>query len=60
VASHCGSDILLLHAGQLIVRHPNGQADLELQAAVPEPWNVILNEWPWEGDVSGVPREDRC
>ena len=60
VASHSGSDILLLHAGQLTVRHPNGQADLELQAAVPEPWHVILDEWPWEGDVSGVPREDRC
>ena len=60
VASHSGSDILLLHAGQMTVRHPNGQADLELQAAVPEPWYVILDEWPWEGDVSGVPREDRC
>ena len=60
VANHCGTDILLLHAGQLTVHHPNGEADLELKAAVPEPWNVILNEWPWDADVSGVPRVDRC
>ena len=60
VASEYGSDILFLHAGQLTVRHPDGQSELALQAGVPEAWHTILDDWPWEGDVSGVPRADRC
>ena len=60
VASEYGSDILFLHAGQLTVRHPDGQSELALQAGVPEAWHTILDDWPWEGDISGVPRADRC
>ena len=60
VASEYGSDILFLHAGQLTVRHPDGQSELALQAGVPKAWHTILDDWPWEGDISGVPRADCC
>jgi tRNA pseudouridine65 synthase len=58
VAAETGTDILLLHAGRLTVAHPDGTRTLELQAAVPEGWAAILDEWPWDGDTSGVPRAD--
>jgi len=59
VAAETGTDILLLHAGRLTVTHPDGTRTLELQAAVPEGWATILDDWPWKGDTSGVPRADR-
>ncbi|MDG1675118.1 MAG: pseudouridine synthase [Flavobacteriales bacterium] len=58
VAAETGTDILLLHAGRLTVAHPDGTRTLELQAAVPEGWAAILDEWPWDGDTSGIPRAD--
>ena len=50
---------LLLHAGRLTVAHPDGTRTLELQSAVPEGWAAILDEWPWEGETSRVPRIDK-
>ncbi|MEC8361068.1 MAG: pseudouridine synthase, partial [Bacteroidota bacterium] len=58
VANHSGVDTLLLHAGRLAVRHPQGDRTLTLKAAVPEGWQAILDDWPWEGDLSSVPRAD--
>ena len=58
VAAKTGTDILLLHAGRLTVTHPDGTRTLELQAAVPEGWAPLLDDWPWEGDTSEVPRAD--
>ena len=59
VAASTGTDSLLLHAGSLEVRHPDGKRKIAFQAGVPECWNPILENWPWEGDVSEVPRVDR-
>lgn len=58
VASHTGTDTLLLHAGRLEVNHPDGVRKMFFQAGAPEGWTAILEAWPWDGDVSVVPRED--
>ena len=60
VASHSGSDILLLHAGQLTVRHPMARQIWNCKRLCPSPGMSFWMNGPWEGDVSGVPREDRC
>ena len=59
VASFTGTDTLMLHAGRLDVKHPDGMRTMAFEAGVPESWNAILDGWAWEGDVTGVPREDR-
>ena len=59
VASYTGTDTLMLHAGRLDVKHPDGERTMAFEAGVPESWNAILDGWAWEGDVTGVPREDR-
>ena len=57
VASGTGTDTLMLHAGRLVVKLPGGQGTLHAQAAVPAAWHALLDSWPWEGDLSDVPRE---
>ena len=57
VASGTGADTLMLHAGRLSVQLPGGRGTLHAQASVPAGWDTMLDAWPWEGDLSGVPRE---
>ena len=57
VASGTGTDTLMLHAGRLTVNLPGKQGTLHAQAAVPTGWHALLDGWPWEGDLSDVPRE---
>jgi len=57
VACGTGTDTLMLHAGRLVVQLPGGSGMLQAQAAVPAGWNALLDGWPWDGDLSNVPRE---
>ena len=57
VASGTGTDTLMLHAGRLYVQLPGGRGTLHAQASVPAGWDTLLDAWPWEGDLSNVPRE---
>ena len=58
VANQTKADSLLLHAGKLKIRHPDGKRTLNLEARVPHGWNAILDGWPWKGDLSTVPLKD--
>lgn len=57
VAAGTGTDTLMLHAGRLSVQLPGGLGTLHAQASVPAGWDTLLDAWPWEGDLSNVPRE---
>lgn len=58
LASEWGVDTLMLHAGKLTLQAPNHADKIALQANVHEGWSKLLDEWPWEGDIRNVPRED--
>ena len=51
-------DTLMLHAGHLVVKHPEKDCALSLTARVGEAWEKLLNAWEWDNNLDMVPRLD--